>query len=107
MSSLREALWQARTQFNTEGAAPDFDQMVLLGHSMGGLLCHSLAVSSGDRFWQLHSDRPFQEILGPPEVLTELRQFLFFEPMPRKQLLDAANNRPTQPKLENISDFEN
>lgn len=82
MSSLREALWQARTQFNTEGAAPDFDQMVLLGHSMGGLLCHSLAVSSGDRFWQLHSDRPFQEILGPPEVLTELRQFLFFEPMP-------------------------
>ncbi|MEI7924336.1 MAG: alpha/beta fold hydrolase [Planctomycetota bacterium] len=82
MSSLREALWQARTQFNTEGAAPDFDQMVLLGHSMGGLLCHSLAVSSGDRFWQLHSDRPFKEILGPPEVLTELRQFLFFEPMP-------------------------
>jgi len=82
MSSLREALWQARTQFNTEGTAPDFDQMVLLGHSMGGLLCHSLAVSSGDRFWQLHSDRPFKEILGPPEVLTELRQFLFFEPMP-------------------------
>ncbi len=82
MSSLREALWQARAQFNTEGTAPDFDQMVLLGHSMGGLLCHSLAVSSGDRFWQLHSDRPFKEILGPPEVLTELRQFLFFEPMP-------------------------
>ena len=82
MSSLREALWQARSQFNTEDTAPDFDQMVLLGHSMGGLLCHSLAVSSGDRFWQLHSDRPFQEILGPPEVLTELRQFLFFEPMP-------------------------
>ncbi len=82
MSSLREALWQARSQFNTEGTAPDFDQMVLLGHSMGGLLCHSLAVSSGDRFWQLHSDRPFKEILGPPEVLTELRQFLFFEPMP-------------------------
>ncbi|RLS23744.1 MAG: hypothetical protein DWH73_04325 [Planctomycetota bacterium] len=82
MSSLREALWQARSQFNTEDTAPDFDQMVLLGHSMGGLLCHSLPVSSGDRFWQLHSDRPFQEILGPPEVLTELRQFLFFEPMP-------------------------
>lgn len=82
MSSLREALWQARTQFNTDGSSPDFDQMVLLGHSMGGLLCHSMAVSSGDSFWKLHSDRPFQEILGPPEVLTELRQFLFFEPVP-------------------------
>lgn len=82
MASLREALWQARTQFNTDGSASGFDQMVLLGHSMGGLLCHSMAVSSGDRFWQLHSDRSFQEILGPPEVLTELRQFLFFEPMP-------------------------
>ncbi|MBI1325574.1 hypothetical protein GC170_20620 [bacterium] len=82
MASLREALWQARTQFNADGSSAGFDQMVLLGHSMGGLLCHSVAVSSGDRFWQLHSDRPFQEILGPPEVLTELRQFLFFEPMP-------------------------
>ena len=37
MSSLREALWQSRTQFNTEGAAPDFDQMVLIGHWRGGL----------------------------------------------------------------------
>lgn len=82
MASLREALWQARTQFNTDGSSAGFDQMVLLGHSMGGLLCHSMAVSSGDRFWQLHSDRPFQEILGPPDVLNELRQYLFFEPMP-------------------------
>lgn len=82
MSSLREALWQARTQFNPNGSNAGFDQMVLLGHSMGGLLCHSMVVSSGDLFWQLHSDRPFQEILGPPEVLTELRQYLFFEPMP-------------------------
>jgi pimeloyl-ACP methyl ester carboxylesterase len=82
MSSLREALWQARTQFNHGGSSDGFEQMVLLGHSMGGLLCRSMAVSSGDLFWKLHSDRPFQEILGPPEVLTELRQFLFFEPMP-------------------------
>lgn len=82
MASLREALWQARTQFNTDGSAAGFDQMVLLGHSMGGLLCRSMSVASGDRFWQLHSDRPFQEILGPPDVLNELRQFLFFEPMP-------------------------
>ena len=87
MSSLREALWQARTQFNPEGTAPDFDQMVLLGHSMGGLLGHSMAVSSGDSFWKLHSDRPFQEILGPPEVLAELRQFLFFEPMPTNYII--------------------
>ncbi|MFM7130932.1 MAG: esterase/lipase family protein [bacterium] len=82
MASLRESLWQARSQFNPTGANDGFEQMVLLGHSMGGLLCHSMAVSSGDLFWKLHSDRPFQEILGPPEVLTELRQFLFFEPIP-------------------------
>lgn len=82
MSSLREALWQARTQFNPDGSNSGFDQMVLLGHSMGGLLCHSMVLSSGDLFWQLHSDRPFKDILGPPEVLSELRQYLFFEPIP-------------------------
>jgi hypothetical protein len=56
--------------------------MVLLGHSMGGLLSHTLAVSSGDRLWRLYSDRSFDDILGPGEVLDELRRYLFFEPLP-------------------------
>jgi hypothetical protein len=57
--------------------------MVLLGHSMGGLLSHMMAVSSGDKFWRLYSDRSFDsEIIGPRDVLDELHTYLFFEPLP-------------------------
>jgi pimeloyl-ACP methyl ester carboxylesterase len=81
-ASLRDALGQARTLFNPDGRDPAFDRMVLLGHSMGGLLSHCMMLHSGEELWQLNSDRTFDEILGPPEVLGELRRLLFFDPVP-------------------------
>ena len=81
-ASLRDALSQAKMTFNPDGRDPAFDRMVLLGHSMGGLLSHFMTVSSGDQLWRLYSDRSFDEILGPKNVLDELRRLLFFEPMP-------------------------
>ena len=73
---------QAKQMYDPDGRDPAFDQMVLLGHSMGGLLSRMMAVSSGDQFWRLYSDRPFDEILGPRAVLDELRRYFFFEPLP-------------------------
>ncbi|MGA7495161.1 MAG: hypothetical protein WBX00_00365, partial [Isosphaeraceae bacterium] len=61
---------------------PAFDRTVLLGHSMGGLLSHFMTVSSGDQLWRLYSDRSFDMILGPKNVLDELSRLLFFEPLP-------------------------
>ncbi|WP_435018971.1 esterase/lipase family protein [Tundrisphaera sp. TA3] len=83
-AGLRETLQQAEQAFRLPGGSPDpaFNQMVLLGHSMGGLLSHSMAVSSGDRFWELNSDRPFRTINGPPEVLEELKRYMFFDAQP-------------------------
>jgi hypothetical protein len=56
--------------------------MVLLGHSMGGLLSHAMSLHSGNRFWELNSDRRFEDIVGPPKVLDELRKINFFDPLP-------------------------
>jgi hypothetical protein len=49
---------------------------------MGGLLSHFMTVSSGDQLWRLNSDRSFDEILGPKNVLDELHRLLIFEPLP-------------------------
>lgn len=68
--------------YDPAGTNPNFNQMVLLGHSMGGLLGHMMTVQSGDQLWQLNSDRRFDEMVGPPKVLQELRHYLFFEPLP-------------------------
>lgn len=81
-SGLRDALQQARQQFNPDGANPKFDQMVLLGHSMGGLLSHAMTVRSDEYFWHLYTDRSFSEILGPPEILRELDHYAHFDWVP-------------------------
>lgn len=79
---LRDSLRQAERMYNANGSDPAFSQMVLLGHSMGGLLSHFMVVDSGPRLWQLNTDRPFREIQGPRKVLDELQGYFFFQPLP-------------------------
>jgi len=81
-AGLRETLMEAEKVFNPDGSDPTFGRMVLLGHSMGGLLSHAMVVDSGDRFWRLNTDLGFDGIIGPPEVLAELQRYLFFRPLP-------------------------
>ncbi|MGE3818963.1 MAG: esterase/lipase family protein [Isosphaeraceae bacterium] len=81
-AGLRESLTQARRLHDPAGDDPAFHQTVLLGHSMGGLLSRAMAVESGDRLWELNSHVRFEDVLGPPEVLAELRRYLFFQPLP-------------------------
>lgn len=81
-SQLRDALLDARAQFDPDDTNPAFRRMVLLGHSMGGLLSHAMAVKSEERFWEVNSERPFEQIIGPPAVLEELRRYTFFDALP-------------------------
>ena len=78
-AGLRDALEEARAQFVPGDTTGAFDQMVLLGHSMGGLLSHAMAVRSEDKFWQINSDVAFDDIIGPPNVLAELKHYTFFD----------------------------
>jgi pimeloyl-ACP methyl ester carboxylesterase len=97
-AGLRDWLNQAQRSFNADGNDPYFMQMVLLGHSMGGLLSHAMAVDSGNRFWELNTDRPFDEMIGPPEVLDELKRYMFFhaEPFVRRVVFLATPHRGSE-----------
>jgi hypothetical protein len=53
--------------------------MVFLGHSMGGLVSKLMTVDSGDDFWRLVSDEPFDKLKLREDVREELRQTFFFE----------------------------
>jgi pimeloyl-ACP methyl ester carboxylesterase len=81
-SFLRDALVLSSRQFETPEARPSFERMVLLGHSMGGLLSHAMVVDSDNRFWELNSDRSFGEMIGDREVLEEIAHYTFFKPLP-------------------------
>jgi pimeloyl-ACP methyl ester carboxylesterase len=64
---LRRDLEEVRQRLDPNKTDPAFDRMVLVGHSMGGLLCKMIAVDSGHRLWRAVSDRPVGEMKGEGE----------------------------------------
>lgn len=79
---LVETLTDAVGALDPEGRDPALREMVIAGHSQGGLLARLAAVESGDRFWRNLSSRPFEEIDLAPESRALLARSLFFEPLP-------------------------
>jgi len=82
-AQLRHDLAQVRETLDPYHREPALDQMVLIGHSMGGLVARLQTIDSGDEFWRLISDRPFEEARGNSEVLARVQTVLFFRPSPQ------------------------
>ena len=72
--------------------------MVLVGHSMGGLLCKMVAVDSGDRLWRITSDRPVGELTGEVRDIELMRDCLIFGAYPgvRRVVYIATPHRGSQ-----------
>jgi pimeloyl-ACP methyl ester carboxylesterase len=79
---LREALQAVIHDVDPDGRDASLHEMVVIGHSQGGLLTKMTAVSSGDRFWAQLSDVPFDQADLDPETRDLLRRSLFVEPLP-------------------------
>jgi len=77
---LRRNLDEVRRKFDPDRSDAAFDRMVLVGHSMGGLLTKMMAQDSGTRLWQLISDRPVDELAGEPDDRDLFRRALIFKP---------------------------
>jgi hypothetical protein len=56
--------------------------MVLVGHSMGGLISKLQVASSEDRIWRSFANTPFSSLRAPERVRAELAERCFFEPLP-------------------------
>jgi hypothetical protein len=81
-TKMREDLAQARAVFDPQRREAAFDQMVLVGHSMGGLVAKMQVVASRNDFWNIVSDKPFEEVKAPPEMHQRLEHMFFFRPDP-------------------------
>lgn len=78
-AALREDLAEVQAVFGRERHDPTLGQMVLVGHSMGGLISRMVTLDSGDDYWQTVSDRPFAAVNAPPELKESIRRVYFFE----------------------------
>jgi len=81
-AQLRRDLAEARQTLDPYGRQRSLDQMVLVGHSMGGLLSHLQTIDSRDDFWRIISDQPFQQVKAEEDTKEELAETFFFRPNP-------------------------
>jgi pimeloyl-ACP methyl ester carboxylesterase len=79
---LRRALTAAVQAFQAVAPDPCLDDMVVIGHSQGGLLTKLTAINSGDQFWRNLSDEPIDEVRMPEESRALLKEAMFIEPLP-------------------------
>lgn len=79
---LRTTLSAAVERADPDGRDPCVQDMVVLGHSQGGLLTKLTAIDSGDRFWARISDQDFEEIKMRKRQKDLLRGALFVKRLP-------------------------
>ncbi len=79
---MRRDLDEARRSFDPTKSDAALDRMILVGHSMGGLVTKMMAVDAGDRLWRVVSDRPFGELVGEKDDLDLFASGLMFKALP-------------------------
>jgi pimeloyl-ACP methyl ester carboxylesterase len=79
---LRQAIRQARRDFDPAGQDPAFDRMVLIGHSLGGILSRMMTLESGQAVWDSTIGVPSSQFHASAETETLVRESLIFHPEP-------------------------
>ncbi len=69
-------------QLDPLGQSKSLKQMILVGHSMGGLISLMQTMKSEDHFWQIVSDDPIDSLAGDTNAIENLRSTFYFQPNP-------------------------
>lgn len=77
---LRKQLVQIRNTYDPLRQDPAMSQMVLVGHSMGGLVAKMQVTYSGDRLWQSVARQPLASVRTTEETRRQLQEAFFFRP---------------------------
>ncbi len=80
-SQLRREFQSLRHRIDAGHEVRAWDRTILIGHSMGGLLCKMMVQDSGSKLWDLMARRPFEKLAGPTDARDMLRRELIFEPV--------------------------
>lgn len=81
-AKLRQALLDAQSVFDPQKSNPNFNDMVILGHSMGGLLTRSMVQNSGNKIVDLIFETPIAEMKIPEADKKLLKEAMIFESLP-------------------------
>jgi pimeloyl-ACP methyl ester carboxylesterase len=92
---LRTSLRVIVEQLDPDGSDAALRQMVIIGHSQGGLLTKMTAIDSGAALWNTVSSRPLDELVLRESTREEFRRTLFLKPLPfvRRVIFIATPHR--------------
>jgi len=81
-AELHDNLAEVRFYFDPKRESPAFRHLVVVGHSMGGLLARRLVTESGDTLWTNAFTRPLEQMNCTREERDTLHRYFFFHPDP-------------------------
>jgi len=82
-ANLSDQIKRKVAQLDPEEKDPALRQMVMIGHSQGGLLTKLMAVETGDALWTNAFPKPFEQTAFESEDQRErFHNFAFYEPQP-------------------------
>ncbi len=79
---LRDSLVDVRESLDPAHRDLALDRMVLIGHSMGGILSKMMAQDTGYQLWNAAITVPHDQFKASPELKTSLDHALVFHPLP-------------------------
>jgi pimeloyl-ACP methyl ester carboxylesterase len=79
---LRESLVRIRDTLDPGHSDGSLDEMVLVGHSMGGVLSKMMAQNTGSALWDATIMLPQDRLRASPELKKSLNELLVFQPLP-------------------------
>lgn len=79
---LRDSLAEARNRLDPQEQSTALERMVLVGHSMGGLLSRMQAIDSGTDFWDAHFRKPPEAMRLSAGDRARLTRSLIFQRRP-------------------------
>ncbi|HEX6566757.1 MAG TPA: alpha/beta hydrolase [Chthoniobacterales bacterium] len=81
-AQLREDLVATQRLFDPSGHAIASRHVVVVAHSMGGLLSHTLVSDSGDALWNVFANKPVNSLNLPGDEKNLIRKYFFFRHQP-------------------------
>jgi len=79
---LRRALERAVAAFDPQGTDACLRDMVLVGHSQGGLLAKAVSIDPGTALWDANFEVPLEQTRYSKRTKALLKEAVFIEPMP-------------------------
>lgn len=92
---FRQEMKRADQHARAKGPVDQWERMVVIGHSMGGVITHASLKKPGDRLYHAFQERPLEQLTENRQTREAVRELTMYEPMatPERVIFLAAPHR--------------